>query len=61
MKEKINILLMALLGSETLVDKWWKSPNKAFDLKTPDEIYQQPDGPNLVFKYVYHAAYGDSY
>ena len=36
---KLNKILFAMLGSEELVTKWWSSPNKAFDLKTPTEVF----------------------
>ena len=45
MKEKIktalNECLMAMLGSEQLVNDWWKSPNKAFDMMTPNEVWEE--------------------
>lgn len=37
-KNKLNSLLFSFLGSEELVLQWWKSPNKAFDMMTPDEM-----------------------
>ena len=36
--EQFNRILYALLGSEELVQKWWESPNKAFDEMTPNEM-----------------------
>jgi hypothetical protein len=36
--DKYNRILHALLGSEELVQKWWASPNKAFDEMTPNEM-----------------------
>lgn len=45
MKEKIkaalNECLMAMLGSEQLVSDWWDSPNKAFDMMTPNEVWEE--------------------
>ena len=38
MKEKCNLLLRALLGDWRLMEKWWKSPNKAFDRRRPEEV-----------------------
>lgn len=35
-KERCNELLRAMVG-EHLVSKWWKSPNKAFEMRTPNE------------------------
>jgi len=37
---RINKLLFALLGDMQLVDMWWDSPNRAFDMKTPAEVYK---------------------
>lgn len=37
-KEKLNPILMGLLGSQELVDRWWTSPNKAFDNKPPCDV-----------------------
>ena len=36
--DKYNRILYALLGSEELVQKWWESPNRAFDEMTPNEM-----------------------
>jgi len=41
MKAKYDKMLMALLGKESLVEKWWVSKNKAFDMKTPLEMYAE--------------------
>ena len=45
MQEKIraalNECLMAMLGNEQLVNDWWKSPNKAFDMMTPNEVWEE--------------------
>jgi hypothetical protein len=52
-KSDINRHLYAMLGRVELVDGWWDSPNKAFDGKTPDEVYQTgADGRKRVFEYV---------
>ena len=39
--DKYNRILYALLGSEELVQKWWESPNKAFDEMTPIEMWNR--------------------
>jgi hypothetical protein len=31
-------MVVILTGSEELADAWWYSPNKAFNMKTPNEI-----------------------
>ena len=52
-KSDINRYLYAMMGSPQLVDGWWDSPNKAFDLKTPDEVYQTgAEGRLRVYQYV---------
>lgn len=38
MKDKCDIMLMAMLGSQEMVDRWWKSPNHAFNRLTPLEV-----------------------
>lgn len=39
--DKYNRILHALLGSNELVQKWWSSPNKAFDDITPIEMWNR--------------------
>ena len=52
-KSDINRYLYAMMGSPQLVDGWWHSRNKAFDMKTPDEIYQvDAEGRKRVYQYV---------
>ena len=51
----INKHLMGLLGSKELVEKWWDSPNKNWDLKTPREVYEQ--NGEEVFDYVIFFCY----
>lgn len=36
-----NSMLMGMLGSDALVEKWWVSPNKAFDNKCPVDVDKQ--------------------
>lgn len=40
-KEILDILLLSVLGSKDLVNKWWQSPNKSFNNKTPEQQYQE--------------------
>lgn len=49
-RDRANRLLMALLGSEELVLKWWSSPNRAFDYKTPEQ--QEELDPRIVANYI---------
>lgn len=40
-KEALNECLMAMLGDEQLVRDWWDSPNKAFDMQTPNKVWEE--------------------
>jgi hypothetical protein len=42
-KRKLNIMLFAMLGSDDLVNRWWESPNLAFENKTPDQVYEEDE------------------
>lgn len=42
-KRKLNIMLFAMLGSDDLVNKWWESPNLAFENKTPNQMYEEDE------------------
>lgn len=44
-----NSMLMAMLGSDALVEKWWNSPNKAFDNKCPVDVDQKDVVEYLMF------------
>ncbi len=37
-KSTLNEILLQLLGSRELVERWWSSPNKAFDGEIPDDL-----------------------
>ena len=47
---KLNEMLLPLLGSQELVEKWWNRSNKAFALETPASIYES--NPDFIVKYV---------
>ncbi len=49
-KARMDKLLLALVGSEDLVNKWWLSPNKAFDMQQPADVYEQD--PKKVINYI---------
>ena len=53
LKEQNNALLMAMLGSQEWVNKWWVSPNKAFDMAHPEDV-----DPKKVQEYLLTCAYG---
>jgi hypothetical protein len=52
-KLTLNKMLFSYMGRHELVDMWWHSPNKAFDGKTPDTVYQSgEEGRKAVSDYV---------
>lgn len=52
-KSDINRYLYAMLGRVELIDSWWHTSNKAFNMLTPNEVYQQnEDGRKRVYEYV---------
>jgi hypothetical protein len=57
-KLTLNKYLYAMLGRSELIDQWWDSPNKAFDNKTPNEIYLSgEEGRKKVADYImFHAS-----
>lgn len=42
-KRTLDRILLGLLGRQELVDQWWVGANKAFDNKTPLEVYQSTE------------------
>ncbi len=50
--EKAYRILKALLGSDELVARWWSTPNKAFDMQLPDDLWQTNTGRNRVYSYL---------
>lgn len=49
--ETLNKAVLALLGnSESLAMTWWNSANRAFEFKTPFEMYNQD--PEKVKSYL---------
>lgn len=40
-RRKLNVCLFAMLGNDDLVNRWWESPNLAFENKTPNEMYEE--------------------
>lgn len=49
-KQRLDTLLVALVGSQHLVARWWEGPNTAFDLRTPTETYKED--PKKVINYI---------
>lgn len=55
---EIDQYLFSLMGSHELVKKWWTSPNKAFDMQTPLQVWEtDQNGPEMVTKYVLSFCY----
>ena len=44
------MVLLALLGSQELVDRWWSSSNGAFDGETP--LKTLDSNPDAVVNYI---------
>ena len=58
--KQLQGILLACLGSEQLVEKWWESPNRAFQQKTPREMWEGDDKErNTVKDYILSQASGD--
>jgi hypothetical protein len=58
-KETLNRLVVALVGDK-LAESWWKSPNKAFDNRPPDELMNEQEWTR-VRNYLMDHAYGGQY
>ena len=56
LKKQCDAILMALLGSQELVDNWWNGHNKAFDDK-PINVYAKH--PQRVKEYLFAQVSGD--
>lgn len=56
LRQRSEALLIAMVGSNLAV-KWWNTPNKAFDLKTPEYIWG--DQHEKVYSYLIRCAEGD--
>lgn len=58
-RSQLNILLYSLLGNRQLVDQWWESANRAFDYKTPNEVYWSGEqGRQQVANYLLQSCSG---
>lgn len=55
MYKRSQLLLWALLGNKNLCEQWWNSPNKAFDMQTPKEMWDKD--PEQVYGYLMHYGY----
>lgn len=53
-KTSLDGLLFAMMGSNTLVNRWWTDPNKAFDNQAPIDVFAVD--PAKVRDYIFNAA-----
>jgi hypothetical protein len=61
-KAECDNMLKAMIGSDEFVKQWWNSSNMAFELKTPQELFESGrDGQSEVYSYLSHHAYGGEY
>lgn len=49
-KVELNDLLFTLLGSDDLVSRWWHTPNKNWDGRTPYSVWAE--NPLNVEQYI---------
>lgn len=47
-----NEILKALLGSDELINRWWNSNNKAFDMEIPADLWHTGKGRTKVYNYL---------
>ena len=48
-KEKCDMILEAIVGLNA-IDFWWNSPNRAFDMRPPKEMFEE--NPKRVYSYL---------
>ena len=53
-KTRLDGLLFAILGDQTLVKRWWNRPNQAFDGAMPIDVFVLQ--PERVRDYIFNAA-----
>ncbi len=58
-KETLNRLVVGLVGDK-LSSNWWKSPNKAFEGRTPESLMNEEEWIR-VRNYLMDHAYGGQY
>ena len=60
-KRRLDAILYVILGSTDLVERWWHSPNEAFDNRMPKDVYyQDPQGRQEISDYISAYADGES-
>lgn len=55
-RERCNFLLYGILGSKEFVERWWASPNLAFE-GTPEETFKV--SPQTVYQYLLSKSDGE--
>jgi len=50
LRARLDRVLGSMLGSEDLVRRWWDSPNRAFDMRAPAEVFDTE--PDAVVSYI---------
>lgn len=55
LRKRSEVLIISLVGRE-LASTWWDSKNKAFDMQTPNQEFQQ--NPEKVYGYCLGHAQG---
>lgn len=54
LRQQVNAILRALLGSDELVQRWWIGENLHFNLKCPQEVWDSSEeGQQEVANYVF--------
>ena len=58
LRKEVNEILLALLGSEELVQRWWVSDNVTFNLQPPQKVWDIGyEGEQEVADYVFTHGY----
>ena len=58
LRQEVNAILLALLGSEELVQRWWVGDNVAFEFRPPKQLWDESyDGQQEVANYVFTHGY----
>jgi uncharacterized protein (DUF2384 family) len=56
--EKLDRCLFSMVGSHDLVSKWWTSPNRAFEMQKPIDVWtESEDGKEKITSYILHMTY----
>lgn len=55
-RKRCEALIIAMVG-KILAKQWWNNPNKAFDDKTPEQMYSV--SPTTVYTYLMNRTEGE--